>query len=207
MSNAIDEKRDEDQTVSAGSDVADTPNPTAGETDSGAARDPAGATAPRSRGRLLRFVALFAAFAAVAGTITFLAVGLSHQNRATDLRAEYLETARGGALNLLNVSFGSVDQDVDRLLGNASGAFEKDFGGNADNYKSVVKQAQVTSSGEVVQAAVENVTDSGATVLIAAQAKITNLSVPDGEPRSYRLRVSVAKDGDRLTISDVQFVA
>lgn len=210
MSNAIDEQQDEDPMTAPEPDTPETPdeaNTSAGEAIPSVDEGGIGITPPRGRARSLRIIGLVVVVAALAGASAFLTVGLVHQNRDAVLRAQYVETARGGTLNLLNVSFDTVDQDVDRLLGNASGAFQKDFGGNADNYKSVVKQAQVTSTGEVVEAALENVTDSGAVVLIAAQAKITNLSVPAGEPRSYRLRVSVGRDGDRMTISDVQFVA
>ena len=55
-------------------------------------------------------------------------------------------------------------------------------------------------------AAVESMTDDSAVVLVSATSTVTNAAGAKQDPRPWRLSVNVARDGDRVKISKVEFV-
>ncbi len=99
-------------------------------------------------------------------------------------------------------------QGVQRILDNSTGSFKDDFVKMADDLTKVVEQSKVVSQGTVQAAAVDldTMTDSSAVVLIASTSEVTNAAGAKQDPRSYRLIVTVARDGDQLKISKVEFV-
>ena len=54
--------------------------------------------------------------------------------------------------------------------------------------------------------AVESMTDDSAVVLVAATSNVTNAAGAKQDPRPWRLSVSVARDGDQIKISKVEFI-
>jgi len=46
----------------------------------------------------------------------------------------------------------------------------------------------------------------GAVVLVLANERVTNAAGAKDDPRAFRFRVSVVRDGDQLKISKVEFV-
>ena len=49
-------------------------------------------------------------------------------------------------------------------------------------------------------------TDDTAIVLVAASSRVTNSAGAKQEPRSWRLRVDLQRDGDQIKMSKVEFV-
>jgi Mce-associated membrane protein len=49
-------------------------------------------------------------------------------------------------------------------------------------------------------------TDNSAVVLVATKSEVTNSSGANKEPRSWRLSVTVQRDGDQIKMSRVEFV-
>ncbi|QCB52597.1 hypothetical protein E5720_07045 [Rhodococcus sp. PAMC28707] len=131
-------------------------------------------------------------------------------NRATsadDARAErFVQTARQTVLNLTTIHPDSAQEDVDRLLAGASGDFKAEFEGREGPFVDVVKQARVDSNGEIIEAGIENSSEYAADVLVAARAMVKNSDAEEPQPRDFRLRVTVADDGDVMTASRVEFV-
>ncbi|MET4046715.1 MULTISPECIES: hypothetical protein [unclassified Rhodococcus (in: high G+C Gram-positive bacteria)] len=131
-------------------------------------------------------------------------------NRATsaeDAQAErFVQTARQTVLNLTTIHPDSAQEDVDRLLAGASGDFKAEFEGREGPFVDVVKQARVDSNGEIIEAGIENSSDDTADVLVAARAMVKNSDAEEPQPRDFRLRVTVADDGDVMTASRVEFV-
>ncbi|MGQ4600035.1 hypothetical protein [Nocardia sp. R6R-6] len=122
-------------------------------------------------------------------------------------RAEYLQTARQAIVNLTTIRADSAKQDIDRILALASGEFKTEFAGRVDPFTSIVQQAKVVSSGEIVEAALENDDDRSAHVLVAAKQTLTNAGQAEPQTRYYRFRVTVVRGDSGLTVSDVEFVA
>lgn len=122
--------------------------------------------------------------------------------------AEFVAAARQGIVTLTSLDFNNAKQGVQRILDNSTGSFKDDFVKMADDFTKVVEQSKVVSQGSVQAAAVDldTMTDNSAVVLVASTSEVTNAAGAKQDPRSYRLIVTVARDGDQLKISKVEFV-
>lgn len=163
----------------------------------------------RNRG-VARILALAASallvLALVCGaTVSVFAMRSAHER--DERRAEYLQTARQAIVNLTTIRADSAKQDIDRILALASGEFKTEFDGRVDPFTSIVQQAKVVSSGEIVEAALESDDDRSARVLVAAKQTLTNAGQAEPQTRYYRFRVTVSRGDSGLTVSDVEFVA
>ncbi len=167
-----------------------------------------GTPALGSRGRWLRWSTAAAAVllvVALAAAVVLLALSTTADGLDAR-RGAFVQTARQGVLNLTTVRYATAPEDVQHLLDGASGSFAQDFGGRKDSYIQVVQKAQVNSEGKVLAAGLEKLDGNSAVVLVAATAKVSNSSAPQGEERSYRLRVTVTDTDSRMTVSNVEFV-
>ncbi|WP_280411034.1 hypothetical protein [Nocardia asiatica] len=137
--------------------------------------------------------------------LSVLAMRSTHER--DERRAEYVETARQAIVNLTTIRADSAKQDIDRILSLASGEFKTEFDGRVDPFTSIVQQAKVVSTGEIVEAALESDDESSGRVLIAAKQSLTNAGQTEPQTRYYRFRVTVSRGDSGLTVSDVEFVA
>lgn len=155
--------------------------------------------------------ALVGAFAvaliAVSGTVSGLLVQHHrHTVQADQREVEFTEAARQGVVALTSLDFSRAEQDVARVLEHSTGAFRDDFAGRAQDFTSVIQQSQVATAGTVNAAAVESMTEDSAVVLIAATSQVTNSAGAQGEPRAWRLSVTMTREGDTIKMSKVEFV-
>lgn len=123
-----------------------------------------------------------------------------------DLEQRYLQAARQSVLDLTTISASTVDDDVARVLERSTGTFRDQFGDRADDFVSVVQQADVQATGSITEAGIENADDHAASVLVAATSSVTNSSGAQEEPRIWRLRVTLDNAGESILVSDVEFV-
>lgn len=135
---------------------------------------------------------------------------LLHQHQkldaAQELEQRYLQAARQSVLDLTTISASTVDDDVARVLERSTGTFRDQFGDRADDFVSVVQQADVQATGSITEAGIENADDRTASVLVAATSSVTNSSGAQEEPRVWRLRVTLDNAGESILVSDVEFV-
>ena len=120
--------------------------------------------------------------------------------------AAYVAAARQGAINLTSLDFNKAKEDVQRVLDSATGEFRDDFQRRADDFASVVKDSKAVTQGSVTASAVESMSKDSAVVLVLANERVTNAAGAKDDPRAFRFRVSVVRDGDQLKISKVEFV-
>jgi Mce-associated membrane protein len=122
--------------------------------------------------------------------------------------AEFTAAARQGVVTLTSLDFNHAKQDVQRVIDNSTGTFKDDFQKTADDFTKVVEQSEVVESGTVQAAAVDldSMTNDSAVVLVASTSEVTNAAGAKQDPRKFRLIVTVARDGDQLKMSKVEFV-
>ncbi|MGB8211340.1 MAG: hypothetical protein WCF69_27825 [Mycobacterium sp.] len=120
--------------------------------------------------------------------------------------AAYVAAARQGVINLTSLDFNNAKEDVQRVLDSATGEFKDDFQRRADDFASVVKDSKAVAQGSVRATAVESMSKDSAVVLVLANERITNSAGAKDDPRAFRFRVTVARDGDQLKISKVEYV-
>ncbi|MBH0776636.1 hypothetical protein IT779_10100 [Nocardia sp. NEAU-351] len=144
--------------------------------------------------------------AAIASTVALHSISEGNDARE-QRRTEYLQTARQAVLNLTTIRADSAQADIDRILAGASGEFRSEFDGRIDPFREVVRQARVVSTGEVIEAALEDDDDRTAHVLVAAKQTVTNAGQQEPQQRYYRFRVTVTGGEHGPTVSKVEFVA
>jgi Mce-associated membrane protein len=121
-------------------------------------------------------------------------------------RAAYVAAARQGVINLTSLDFNHAQEDVQRVLDSGTGEFRDEFQRVAGDFASVVKDSKAVTEGSVKAAAVESMSNNSAVVLLLGNERITNSAGAKGDPRVFRFRVTVTRDGDQLKISKVEYV-
>ncbi|MCU1700855.1 MAG: hypothetical protein JWR34_6918 [Mycobacterium sp.] len=130
----------------------------------------------------------------------------AHQShRVEQQRAQFLQVARQGALNLTTIDWQRAESDIQRILSSATGAFHDDFANRSQPFIDAVKQAKSTSVGTVTEAALESEGGDVAQALVAVSVKVT-AGGAEQAPRAWRMRISVQKMGGDDKVSAVQFV-
>jgi Mce-associated membrane protein len=150
-----------------------------------------------------------AAIVAICGLLIASGLMLWHHHSVLAERqrsAAYIAAAKQGVINLTSLDFNKAKEDVQRVLDSATGEFRDDFQRRADDFTSVVKDSKAVTEGSVVATAVESMAKDSAVVLVLANERVTNSAGAKDDPRAFRFRVSVVRDGDQLKISKVEFV-
>lgn len=125
---------------------------------------------------------------------------------ADTFRRQVLEAGKQGAINLTTIDYVRAEADVQRLLDNSTGQFRSDFKSRSVAFIDVVKKAEQKSYGTVTEAAVESVDGRTGQVLVAIAVKTKTKGVEESQPRYWRMRVTVTKDGDVAKMSKLDFV-
>lgn len=145
--------------------------------------------------------------ASVAGSVYMV---LDHRNASQQRQraAEFAAAARQGVVTLTSLDFNNAKRDVQRILDDSTGSFKDDFQKMADDFIKAVEESKVVEQGAVEAAAVDldSMTNDSAVVLVASKSDVTNAAGAKQDPRNFRLIVTVARDGDQLKMSKVQFV-
>lgn len=160
--------------------------------------------------KALPWAAATLAVLTIGGFIAADVVMLAHHNSVA-LRqrqsAEYAAAARQGVVTLMSLNYETVDDNVKAILDNSTGEFKKDFEDHAGDFTKVARQSKTVTTVDTAVAGVESMSDDDAVVLVAANTKVTNTAGAKEEPRSWRLTVHLAHEGDRIKMSKVDFAA
>ncbi|WP_037241572.1 hypothetical protein [Rhodococcus wratislaviensis] len=176
-----------------------------------ASPEPPAPDAPKQR-RPLKSLLAWGVTAVVVVALVVAAVVLLLDLRSArerdDRRQAFVDTARQTVLNLTTIHPETAKEDVDRIIAGASGQFLEEFQGREDPFVGVVQDANVTTEGQVVEAGVENGSETSisANVLVAARTMVSSKEQPEPSPRDFRMRVTVSDVDGKLTASKVEFV-
>ena len=121
-------------------------------------------------------------------------------------RAAMVQAGRAGLKALTTVDHQRVDQDVQRILDVSTGRFRDDFAAGADSFKAAAREAQSTSVGTVTEAGFESGAGDSGRVLVAMTVMTSNRGAPEQQPKAWRTRVTVTRDGEEFKLAAVEFV-
>ncbi|TPG33234.1 hypothetical protein EAH80_16910 [Mycobacterium hodleri] len=167
---------------------------------------------PRRRRRPRIRLAWVAAALVVICTLGLLAASaymVVHHRQVTQEQqrsAEFAAAARQGVVTLMSLNFSTAADDVKRIIDNTTGDFKKDFQGQADEFTKVAQESKVVTEATVNATAVQKMNNDAATVLVAVTTQVSNVASKEQQPRSWRLRVDIARDGGQLKLAKVEFV-
>jgi len=160
--------------------------------------------APR---RWLRQVAVLSVvLVVVLAAVLTLAVRKHSEDRMQAGRAEALAAARQFVLMLTDLGSEGDQSKLDALLSLSTGNFRRTYGSLAPVWHETFKIGNVRSQGSIVAIGVERYDDRSVDLLASVQAQISDIKVPAGEPRRYRVGITMQHEGDRWLASDVGIV-
>ncbi|WP_371934491.1 mammalian cell entry protein [Mycobacterium sp. TY815] len=151
---------------------------------------------------------VFGVLAVVALTTLTCWLGMRcHQSRNAQVqRSQFLQVARQGALNLTTIDWQHADVDVRRILDGATGEFYNDFARRSGPFIEVLQQAKAATVGTITEAGLESEAADSAQALVEVSVQTSNAGEVEPVPRIWRMRVTVAKIGDQVKVSNVGFV-
>jgi len=165
----------------------------------------------RRRPRLATLAGSLAVIIIVASLAASADIVLQHRNASHQHQraAEFAAAAREGVVTLTSLDFNDAKAGVQRIIGNSTGSFRDDFAKMAGDFTKVVEQSKVVERGTVQAVAVDldSMTNDSAIVLIASTSEVTNAAGAKQDPRSFKLIVTLTRDGDQLKMSKVEFVS
>ena len=176
------------------------------------APEPSTDTTPRRGPRALRVtpkaVWLLAAMALVAS----LALGATrgrewyaaHQTQAANAAA--VAAARQLAVNFVTVDYQKVEADTARVKAGATGDFLKSYSNSMDELEKVLVANKTVSTVQRAEAALVSGDRDSAVALVGVVAPTKNTSVPDGETKTYRMRLDLRLVGDEWKVENLEFV-
>ncbi|WP_141216953.1 hypothetical protein [Rhodococcus sp. 14-2483-1-2] len=174
--------------------------------DSGAERT---STAGNGAGRRLTALCavLLVLFVSAVAAATVFTVQSRDGREVTARNDAVLSTARAAAVNLVTLRYSSARDDLDRILASTTGDFRNQFSDVSGSFEKVLGDGQVDSTGQVNEAGVVTSDENAATVLAAVTSTVKNTEAPDGEERTYRMKISLEHIDESWLVSNVEFVA
>lgn len=181
------------------------------EMDEAALDDGVDDTAPVRRRRVvlvakvLGIVVAVLSIAGLASTSAWIIVTHQQAEQQRSRNAEFAAAARQGVVTLMSLNFNRAADDVQRIVDNSTGQFKQDFEAQSKDFIRVAEESKVITDATVTATGVKNMTDDTADVLVAAYSTVTNAQGAKEEPRTWRLIVSMARDGGQLKVAKVEF--
>jgi Mce-associated membrane protein len=146
-------------------------------------------------------VALICAFLSVSGYV------VQYHHRAADERhraEEFAAAARQGVTALMSIDANKARDGVQRIIDDSTGPFKTGVLLGEDDLVKAVEDSKVSTKVAVKAVAVESMTDDSAVVLVATRAEVANPDKSKPPPRSWRVVMTIQRDGGKLKIAKVE---
>lgn len=174
---------------------------------------PAADSAPAGAGafpRLLAGVLSAAVVLLVAASVVLALVVHAHRAARSDqaeARQAALVASRQTILDLDALSADTIDADLARVVGDATGTFKDQFTKSQATLKQLVVSRRTSSSGVIRSAAVVRSDTDTATVLVAVDRTVVDSTNKNGVVQNDRWKVDLEKHGGRWLVSDLAAVS
>jgi Mce-associated membrane protein len=160
----------------------------------------------RTRSPLIAKAAAVVLILSLAGASGYMIWQHREASRQQQRAAAFVAGARQGVLNLTSLDFNKAKEDVQRVIDSSTGQFRDQFKERAADFAKVVQESKAITEGTVNGAAVESMDENSAKVLVSATSRVTNKVGVEEQPRTWRLRVTVADDDGQYKMAKVEFV-
>lgn len=126
--------------------------------------------------------------------------------QTSQANAAALAAARQLAVNFVTVDYTHVDADIARVKAGATGQFLSSYTTSVDDLKKVLVANKTQSSVNRIEAALVSGDRDSAVVLVGVVAPTKNTSVPNGETKTYRMRLQLRLVGPAWKVENLEFV-
>ncbi|MGE2728812.1 hypothetical protein ACQI4F_04985 [Mycolicibacterium vaccae] len=161
---------------------------------------------PRPNWKTVAASLVVVATLALLGLSGFMAWQHREAEQLRQQNAEYAAAARQSVVTLMSLDFNNAEADVQRIIDNSTGQFKSDFEQQSKDFVKVAQDSKVVTEVSVNSTAVQEMDDDTAEVLVAASSRVTNTAGANGEPRTWRLSVSLQKEDGEIKMAKVEFV-
>lgn len=121
--------------------------------------------------------------------------------------ADITRAARAETLAFLAIDYTTMDAVTERVLSGATGAFKKQYKSSLKALKDAATKGKSMSTGSIDKIGLSEVDSDSATVFVAAGSKVKNTGTKGKfEDRSWRIKLTMAKEGGRWLVSQLEFV-
>lgn len=127
---------------------------------------------------------------------------VQHKQRAE----EFATAAKRAVIMLMSIDPNHAEGDLQRVIDNSTGDFKAQLEVTAKNLATAFEQSKIGTKATVQAVAVESTSDNSGVVLVAAKSEVTNADSTKQPPGSWRLSVTLDRDGGQLKLSRLEFV-
>ena len=100
-----------------------------------------------------------------------------------------------------------MDELTDRVVEGSTGEFEKQYKSSLKSLKETAISQESISKGHVNEVGLSEFDEDSAVVFVSAGSKVQNKGTKgEVEDRSWRIKLSMVKEGSRWLISQLEFV-
>ena len=115
--------------------------------------------------------------------------------------------AREETLAFLTIDYRKMDQLTAQVLEGATGSFRKQYQTSLKSLKESAASQESFSKGRVSEVGLSEVDADSASVFVAAGSEVRNKGTKGKtEDRSWRIKLTMAKEDDRWLVSQLEFV-
>lgn len=129
---------------------------------------------------------------------------LSHDNAIADARTQSLSAARQIAVDFFSYDYRHIDKDFARVVAESTGKLKSDFITQSAGVRDLIVKAQAVSTAQIASAGVVNASTSKASVIVALNRTIANISAPRGQSNAVDLQIDLVKLHGRWIASAVK---
>lgn len=176
----------------------------------GPRRPPRRRPAAGRRAAVVALTCLLPLTAAAGGGVFWLATQQRHVQAQQDRDQRFIDTAKQTVVNMFSFTQDTVDQSVNRFVGQTSGPLRDMLSqnNNVENLKAMFRDTNASSEAVINAAALEGVDNvsNNASVLVAVRVTVTDLDGVNKPSQPYRMRVVVHEDDSgRMTGYDLKY--
>lgn len=117
-----------------------------------------------------------------------------------------LAAGRQIAVNFATLDYRTVDEDTARVKAGATGEFLASYTKSLGDLRTLVVDNTSTSSVERAEAGLVSGDRDSAQVIVGVIAPTTNSNVPDGEKKTYRMKLGLREVGGTWKVERLEFV-
>ncbi len=151
--------------------------------------------------------------ALVAASVVWFANGASAtpgESRAETLSRRYDAVTKAASTEtqaFLTVDYKNMDPLIAKVIAGSAGTFKEQYSQAKVTLKASAQDAQAMSTGKVLSVGVGDIDDTDAIVFVAADSQVSNKSTKGKpQPRYYRFKLTMVRQGEKWLTSDLQFV-
>jgi len=163
--------------------------------------------------RWANIVLMVLALALVATSVLLFKEGAAAtpgDSRAETLSRQYEDVtaaAREQTRAFLTVDYKNMDTLTAKVLAGATGQFKEQYERARPNLKATAQQGRAVATGDVKEVGIGDIDGDTAVVFVAADGSVRNRNTKGkAQPRAYRFKLTMVREGDKWLTSDLQIL-